>query len=430
LADPMAIDSQSRFDQRHLARSPRARPIVFLGLLGTFLAVGWVVWNASQNERFDGRGGLSPYLKISRDLPPSGRFPGDPYVGSKVCAECHPGEFAVFTKSAHARTFRPAAERIVTDQLAGVSIADPELPDVRWTFEKKDGQFLIDRQEAGKIEQFVVDYALGSGHHATTFVTVLDLNDPKILEHRLTYYTRERELGKTPGQSVENQYRKKTPWGCELSSRESRKCFRCHATQLSADNESVIDPAMMIPNVACERCHGPARAHVAAARRGAGEAELTMPMGLGRWTAETQLELCGKCHRHPTRVPPEMLSADDPALARFQPIGLSQSKCFTGSNGAFTCVSCHDPHARSTSDRAFYEQVCLNCHRSSQAGPAEVSEHEAPPPAAGSVCPVSPAGACVSCHMSKVDSGQHVLFTDHWIRVRRPAERPQELGGR
>ncbi len=29
--------------------------------------------------------------------------------------------------------------------------------------------------------------------------------------------------------------------------------------------------------------------------------------------------------------------------------------------------------------------------------------------------------------MPRVDSGQHVLFADHWIRVRRPGESAQSI---
>ncbi len=97
----------------------------------------------------------------------------------------------MFTRSGQALTMRMATERRLSDQLAGRTVADPERPDVRWTYAKQKGEFLIERQEARKIERFVVDYALGSGHHATTFVTVLDLDPPRILEHLSTYYTRE-----------------------------------------------------------------------------------------------------------------------------------------------------------------------------------------------------------------------------------------------
>jgi len=129
---------------------------------------------------------LSPFLTISTHIPSGGRFPGDSYVGPRVCAECHPGEYALFTRSGQALTMRMATERRLSDQLAGRTVADPEWPDVR---EAEGG--VSHRTAGSKIERFVVDYALGSGHHATTFVTVLDLDPPKILEHRLTHYTRE-----------------------------------------------------------------------------------------------------------------------------------------------------------------------------------------------------------------------------------------------
>ncbi len=280
---------------------------------------------------------------------------------------------------------------------------------------------MISPQEARKIERFVVDYALGSGHHATTFVTVLDLDPPKILEHRLTYYTREGTLEVTPGQAVGKEMPGTTPAGREVRARETLKCFGCHATQLSAHSVVELDPFLMIPSVTCERFHGPGRAHVEAARRGAGAEDLSMPMGLEGWTVQSQLELCGGCHRHPSRVPPEQLNANDPALARFQPIGLSQSRCFKESEGRLSCVSCHDPHARSSSDPAIYERVCLSCHEMPRKGTTGETGHEMSHLAATSVCPVSPTRGCVACHMPGVDSGQYVLFTDHWIRVRRPA---------
>src|SRR4051794_340960 len=32
-----------------------------------------------------------------------------PYVGARACSECHPGEYAFFTRSGHARTLHRAA---------------------------------------------------------------------------------------------------------------------------------------------------------------------------------------------------------------------------------------------------------------------------------------------------------------------------------
>jgi len=178
------------------------------------------------------------------------------------------------------------------------------------------------------------------------------------------------------------------------------KCFRCHTTRISAATDQRLDVEDLIPNVSCERCHGPARAHVADAR--AGRVDLTMPFSPESWTAESQLALCGQCHRHPSRATPGLIHPDNTALARFQPVGISQSKCYLNSDGKLSCVTCHDPHRRASSDHAGYEIACLDCHGTKSK----------------TSCSVSPQSGCINCHMPKVDSGQRVLFTDHWIRIR------------
>jgi hypothetical protein len=239
-----------------------------------------------------------------------------------------------------------------------------------------------------------------------SFLTVTDPTRPTSLEHRFTYYPQSDVVDITPGQRASDKRAGTTLYGKEMPERTTLRCFGCHATPTGngpptppgQDPLAELEP--VTPYVSCERCHGPGRAHVEEARRG--KEDLTMALGQGQWTAESQLGLCGQCHRHPAIFPAELIRTDEPGLARFQPVGLMQSKCYTRSNGAFSCVTCHDPHARASSDRAGYEPICLSCHG-------------ARPQTA---CPISPRQGCIDCHMPRVDSGQRVLFTDHWIRVR------------
>jgi hypothetical protein len=128
-----------------------------------------------------------------------------------------------------------------------------------------------------------------------------------------------------PGQSAEKLFPVTTPHGRELPSWETIKCFRCHATRISAAGGDVLNLAELIPNVSCERCHGPAGDHAQAAR--AGKADLTMPLGVGRWTTASQMAVCGQCHRHPSQALPDRLRPEIPDLARFQPVGIMQSRC-------------------------------------------------------------------------------------------------------
>ncbi len=273
-------------------------------------------------------------LTLERPFPAEGRYPSDPYVGPHVCAECHPGESALYARSGHAQTLGSAGSRAVARRLDGTTVADPEHSEVSWGYRYRDGDLHIARTAQGKVEECVAEYAFGSGHHATTFVNVIDPKIPAILEHRITYYTKDRALGLTPGHDTQPPPPGLTPLGGVLPARDARKCFGCHTTQTSArDDKQKIDDATMIPNVSCERCHGPGRAHVEAARRGAPDAELELPFGTDRFTADSLLMLCGTCHRHPSKARPGQIRADNPQLARFQPVGILASRCFRGEWG-------------------------------------------------------------------------------------------------
>src|SRR5262249_32603736 len=156
-----------------------------------------------------------------------------------------------------------------------------------------------------------------------TFVTVTDPHRPAALEHRITYFAATDAPGITPGQRAEARIEGTTPRGRALSPRDTLRCFGCHATPLVdrpvpfSGHAPVPALGPLSPNVPCERCHGPGRAHVTAAR--AGRTDLAMPFGFDRGTAASQLALCGQCHRHPARFPKDRIRPDDPALARFQP---------------------------------------------------------------------------------------------------------------
>jgi hypothetical protein len=356
-------------------------------------------------------------ITFERPFPPEGRFVADPYVGSRVCAECHPGESAVHSRSGHSLTLRPAGRVEVSRRLDGTKQADPEIDGVTWSYQYEKGELHIMRTAASEIQQWIADYALGSGHHAVTYLSMIDHKIPHVLEHRLTYYHRQdgkSGLGITPGHDTRPAPPGLKPYGGELPPRIARECFRCHATQLAAgDDDQRFDENTMIPNVSCERCHGPAKAHVAAARRHAPESELTLPFGPEKYTAEKLIMMCGSCHRLPLASQAGRIDPVDPNLVRFQPVGITQSHCYQKSAGAFSCVTCHDPHARVSPDRPAYDKTCLSCH-----GGPRVTRPEALPKLA-LVCSVSAQSRCVECHMPRKDAGQGILFSDHWIRIQR-----------
>ncbi len=350
------------------------------------------------------------WISRSGDSEKSGvavRTPGAEYVGFRACRECHPGEDARQRRSGHSRTLAVAGSSSVARRLNGQSAADPEFPSALWTYLLRDGTLSAERTEPGKHpEPHRLDYAVGSGLHAVSFLEMTGRdaeNRPLSIEHRLTYFENNHALGVTPGQTASENDQGRGPEGRRLTAESTMKCLGCHATRLSAADERNVDPATLIPNVTCERCHGPARAHIAAARRG-DDSALAMPFGYAATeTAERNVRLCGQCHRLPEHVPAKDLRPDKPMLARFQPVGLMQSRCYTQSRGALSCSNCHDPHAPTSRDTLAYETVCLSCH----ATPARTA------------CPVNARAKCLECHMPKRDTGNGMMFSDHWIRAER-----------
>jgi hypothetical protein len=426
MTEPRAIASETATGVRHRGGHRSNRPAAVIALLGCMalvLASVWVYWSVQNSRERASRSRMVRLLTEDRPFPPEGRFIRDPYAGPRSCAECHPGESALYSRSGHSSTLRAASRVKLARALNGTTVADPQWPEVSWSYRYSDDQLRVARKYRNKIDEFIVDYAFGSGHHAVTFVNMIDPEIPAILEHRLTHFTSPERIGITPGHDARPAPPGLTPYGGVLPPRAAKGCFACHATALSAHDEAMrIDQDTMIPNVSCERCHGPGRDHVRGVRSGALESDRSLRFGPDRWTTSDLLGLCGSCHRHPSGSPPGKIQPDDPQLARFQPVGLMQSKCFQKSAGAINCVSCHDPHARASPDRAGYDGVCLSCHtRGKEPMPARSAAAPRQEFAAGTEakpCLVSPASGCVECHMPRVDPGQHVLFTDHWIRVR------------
>jgi hypothetical protein len=334
------------------------------------------------------------------------------YVGSIACRECHPGEHAMHTGSGHARTLRRAGEIPQASRLDGLDIEDPEQPETRWRYHARDDQIVAERIEGRGVERFVLEFAVGSGQHAITFVTLEPKSSgpPTALEHRLTYFTASDSLGLTPGQNDASRSGK-TSGGFHLPPAVALDCLECHGTPTAPPRGGGLDPATLLPNVTCERCHGPGRSHVEAARAGVGDPILlAMPFGPGRNTGLDQMGLCGRCHRLPEMVPLATIRVDNPSLARFPSVGLVQSACFQESRGLLTCTTCHNAHRRVSTDRVVYDNICLSCHPTPASRPSQ-------PRTEARSCPVNPSADCVSCHMPKRDVGHGLRFSDHWIRA-------------
>ncbi len=380
--------------------------IVAAGLVVTGVVVWWVTADRD------------------RSLEPSGPTPArsnaaktehqalvESLVGDRACRECHPGECALHSRSGHSKTLRIGAAHNPVAKLSGAKFNDPEQKGVVWAYSVQGDKLTVERIENGKSDTFPIDFAFGSGHSGVTFVSVHmptgRLGESVDLEHRVSYYANRKNFGITPGQEKGEKAEGLTPAGRVLPGDEVKSCFGCHTTINSTRGQEIVDSATMIPGIGCERCHGPGSEHIRLAR--AGKISIDQGDDRPRTTAAEEMLLCGQCHRHPDVISSKEIVAENAKIVRFQPVGLMQSKCYVKSDGNLRCSTCHDPHARASTNTLEYEQTCLSCH----AGGDDKSK-------ACSIEP-KPINGCVRCHMPKRDAMHGLMYTDHWIRVRREA---------
>ena len=325
-----------------------------------------------------------------------------PYVGSAACSGCHRATARAVLDSRHARTFLHAESIDLTAYALDPTpsnVRDPIAPErAQHTLRRDGADVVFESRVDGALYRAVVDYAFGSGDRGLTLVGRDARGRP--CELRLSRYADPSGWDVTNGQDARPGHAEGY-LGKVLSSDQARRCLDCHTT----DPRSARDrtgPTASDRAIGCERCHGPGGHHQAAVENGL--PDLAIAAGSQRLSGPEVTRLCGQCHASRGMV----LKPDNPYATRFQADTLTWSRCYVASDGALSCLTCHDPHRDAEHAPAFYAAKCLSCH-------------SGPNGTASTVCPVNPKADCVRCHMpaERTPVIPHTKFTDHFIRIHR-----------
>jgi tetratricopeptide (TPR) repeat protein len=342
-----------------------------------------------------------------------------PYLGEASCVACHREEARAHEQSRHARTFHHG-NGLWDLPIPPGPLADPDDPTVTHAVRRENDKIEVFTRAGDKIYRLIVEYAFGTSDQ---YVTMIGRDDERTYRPlRLSsYHTADGVAwGRTAGDvpNLNKDFR-----GEPIQVRDGAvRCLYCHVTfyrDFRDPPPEPVSPAAADRGIGCERCHGPGGNHAKAIKGNFAETAIVNP---GAGGAQAIGKVCADCHIVGSE--PEIRKApDDPRYARSPGLTLTFSRCFNESDGAMSCLTCHDAHRDDRGSASFYETKCLSCH-GAKAGP-ELKPGGAPRGGdrlAGKqpvVCPVNPATNCLACHMPKVPMPLlHRDLTDHYIRVR------------
>jgi predicted CXXCH cytochrome family protein len=378
--------------------------------------------------------------------------PASRYADPKVCAECHAAIAKSYSKTGMGRSFSSVPGEKGIDSGTSAKSFHHEASNSFFTMVQHDGAWFQRRWQKGfdgketNVDEKRVDYVLGSGNHARTYLHLTDKNT--LQELPLGWYAEKGGYwAMNPGYDRPDYAGSVRPIYYE--------CMFCHNGYPKIPEGKDRDASQMtyakpLPEgIDCQRCHGPAQKHVDEASEGASaEVVRAAIVNPSRLNPDRAMEVCLQCHLETSnqKLPFAVVRLDRAPLSYVpgQPLAgfqlvfdrepgrnksfeiaqgayrFRQSQCYLKSEGKLSCTSCHNPHdiPRGEQATAHYNQVCLGCH---QVALTKVSAHQT--------------GAnCVSCHMPRrrTDDAIHVVMTDHLIAKRPPegdllAEKPERL---
>lgn len=366
------------------------------------------------------------------------------YVAPQACAGCHQSIWDSYSQTGMARSFVRLPEPA---GLAGSfpleGAFDHSASAGRFSMLLRGGKSYQRREqltaagEAQAVEK-AVDYVIGSGNHARTFLHRTPRNT--LVELPLAWYAEGGgHWAMNPG------FDQPDHWGFRREI--TYECMFCHngyptASAVDVAGRETVFPELLPQGIDCQRCHGPGRRHLELA--GAPDATLEQVrraiVNPARLSTDRQLEVCMQCHLETTSAPlpnsvrrygrapfsyvPGQPLADFRFYFDHQPgsdhddkfeivsaaYRLRQSACFRESNGALLCTTCHDPHGQTAPDS--FDVACLGCHESRLASLVAFGAHPA-------------AASCAECHMPRrrTDDVVHAVMTDHRIQRFKPSQR-------
>ena len=367
--------------------------------------------------------------------------------GSRVCAGCHKEVWQTYRQTGMGRSFLRLAPETTLEEFTKNNQYYHEPSQSYFTMLRRDGKYYQRRYQLDltgrqiNVMEKEVDYILGSGNHARTYLHRTKANT--LIQLPLGWYAEKGGYwAMNPGYDRPDHegFRRPITYDCVFCHNAYPRIPPGHEQPFA---EPVYEEALP-EGIDCQRCHGSGDRHIQlAGTRGASPAAVRQAiLNPARLSEERQMEGCMVCHlettsfrlpnavqrfeRGPFSYQPGEPLADfilnfdhAPGTGRedkFELVNaayrLRRSACFLKSNGKMLCTTCHNPHAvpRGLEAERHYTAVCRQCHARQFEQLVRAGKH-------------TPANNCADCHMPKrrTEDVIHVVVTDHLIQRRKPS---------
>ncbi len=297
------------------------------------------------------------------------------------------------------------------------------------------------------------DLVIGSGNTVRTYLTRNPIGE--LFQLPVSWYTQTKRWAMSPGYDLPNHV--------GFLKQIKRDCLFCHNAypEQAAGTDTFGHPATFpakLPNgIGCQRCHGPGAEHLRVAYKPSSGVNAIRKSIVNPARLEPKLrdDVCYQCHLQPSATPTSFMRVtgrgdysykpgeplidyvfivdyqnEEKKRERFEinhhPYRLRQSPCYTKSDGAMSCITCHNPHQKppASEKTAYYRDRCLTCHANND---CQTPTKEAK------------GGDCIACHMPahRTEDVIEIVATDHFIQrdppqtefvAPRKEKRKQKLG--
>jgi len=394
-------------------------------LLIGILAVGLIVLGGYR-LLLEPKGEDARFSEDRKHVPRVEREAVEGFVGSAICAECHPDLYKRWEPSGHSRSIAPFSDEFAARPFDGEYFVARDIdhrmgPNGTMTCEGPGGESQTFRIESiigmRRIQMFTTRMP---GGRIQVLPVMLEIPEKRWFDYTHFIF----------GGPTDFEVPKDSPNSWYTFARNfNSRCVHCHTTDFDIGYDAdtgTYDTRWNELAVGCESCHGEGGAHVTKWRRlEDGPDPIVNQARLG---IERGNMVCGQCHSESIMVRPGYKPGDDlwsfmdtaglEDQKHMHPDGrarelihnllpILESRC-----GPIACSKCHDPHGskhlglmrRPLSDDA----TCTQCHEEIAVRLTEHTHHKAE----------STGSRCVSCHMPRlVIEGGHGWTHDHTISI-------------